>query len=329
MVKVPEPLRYVFDSFPLRTYPSVMPEVSNFQNDEFCFESEASPTSNGTNRKFCLAVHNVQRVQLGGTTKVIPTDPFALNNSLILCFRHGLKMPSEPSKNKSSHSLRTVSYLASADNELPLLIDLMNSLTDHITNAEELANSVASRYFSADTHGYLINHYLDGLKDLWILALLCDIPGNSSSEYLKLFYEDPELLSNSFTLKLASLQLATQMPSWNDFRTRYPHLFQSRLSRIANFHKNTLQNLVSSIDSEAINEVYQQKLKDFERNVPLIMGYLETVGNNDSKTIIELKLVSFIFVIANFISERTKIGSLIQDKFQHIVKHSEEVVSIY
>lgn len=330
MVKVPEPLRCIFDTFPLQTYSEVLHESQSSHSNEFFFDSKnSSHVIEKSGRKFCLAVHKAQLIKLNGVMKRVPTDPFGLANSLILCYRHELKLPSEEKGLKSQHSIKLMSYLASPDNELPMLVENRSSVTEVITSSKAFQKSIASKYFLDDAQGFMFNQLLDNLKDLWIFILLSDIPRCGDADYSGIFHQDWEISSSNIANYLMSLKLATIIPNWTSFRTRYPHLFHSSATKPQDASRLTSESLLEVLatsDPKAMEVMYFEKLQDFERLLPLIMRYLNTTQQSDDKVIIELKLASFVFAVSNFIPESTYIGRAFKSKYQHIVQQSYEVL---
>ena len=325
-MKVPEPLRYIFNRFPLKTFPAIE-DNTHHQENEFYFGLNEASSCNEQDQNFCLGVHNIQPVCIKGEKKYIPTDPVSLGNCLILCFRNNLFLPSKGKQPLSRNSMRLMSYLVSDSKELPVLIETNGSRTESITDSKSFAQSVSLKYFSKDLQGFLINHLLDNLNDLWILILLVDVHESGSFDYSKLFYQDPEIASNKIANSLTTMKLVADIPYWTSFKIRYPHLFHSHLS--TNLSGESLRDLINSFNSKAIEKTCIEKLQDFERTIPLVNKYLDSIEESDSRSIIELKFASFVFVTSTFVSKSSHIGRLLEFKFKDVISFSKEVISRY
>lgn len=331
MVNVPGPLRSLFDTFPLKTYPPIQQTQTLPQNVHYFTLNTLLATE--SLHSFCLGVHNVQAVAFSTGIKQIATDPFSLANSLILCLRNGLKLPGDTDNlPKTGHSIKVLSYLASRNNELPLLIDTREKVTESVTTSDQFRESVALRYFSDDPQGFLLNSLMDSWVDLWILILLADIPQAGFSDYKALFHQDSEIITTDFVHDLTVLKLLGDISNWSSFRKRYPHLFHakgSKLKAASKMSREAFFAAASSCNARAMEVVYFEKLGEFERSLPLIMKYLESAEEGDCRSVIEIKLASFVFVVSRFVSDHTHIGRALRFKYEDIVAFSEAVVSKY
>lgn len=333
-MRVPSPVRAVFDAFPLKEYPPDMhvpfesEGVHFFVRDKDNFETELD--------NFHLAIHKVSLTSVGTQKKHLPTDPLGLASALILCHRHQLLLPTDEVKEteyQTSHTLRELSYLASPDNELPIMIETKGATTQRITTSHEITKSVSNAYFKENSQAFFINHYLDRLVDLWIFVLLADIPQSHRplSIYSRLFFQDNAIQRSEPLLYLTVLKLVTEISSWNSFKVRYSFLFQKQGSVLSTISKVNEKNLLKAFavcDERAFEKVYSEKRMEFEKSLPMVMNYLKSTEESPARTIIEIKLASFCFCVSRLGSEDTHIERLIQ-KYPEVVKMSEVVVSQY
>lgn len=330
MTKVPEALRYIFDRLPLKTYPAIVQDNA-FQVNEFHFCLNRLYPLSDSDQKFCLAVHNVQLVKVNGEGKYVPTDPFSLADSLILCFRHNLLLPSEGGQRLSRHSMKLMSYFMSRNNELPVLIETRGSRTESITSSRSFSEAVSVDYFTDDLQGYLFNQFFDNLGDLWILILLSDMQKSGANESSRLFFQDPEVCVNNIASNVATLKLIGDVSNWASFKVRYPHTIRSNVSKLKASVRSheILSEVITSLDFKAIEGLYIEKLQEFERAIPLVTNYLKSTAECDSRTIIELKFASFVFVTSTFINESGHIGRLLKFRLQEAVSFSKEILDRY
>lgn len=134
MFQVPGPIKALFDTFPLKTYPPIYSEPS----DEGFVYFGVKDSSKETDSRFTLGVHGLAHIE----GKTLPTDPFSLADCLILCHRHGLTLPKN--KEKSPYSMAAFSYEASPTNELPILVEQTKD-TATVIKAHEIQDSIRKR----------------------------------------------------------------------------------------------------------------------------------------------------------------------------------------
>lgn len=327
MVKVPEPLRVVFDTFPLKTYGPVS-KSNEIPGNVFHFKSRNAAR---TSSKFTLAVHNVRPVSLEEAVKLIPTDPKSLAAALILCHRHSLLLPDSLKEGDSPHCLMPTSYLGSTDNELPMLIE-SGSGSETVISSASMFELISERYFSKSALASLVNQFVDSLQDLWMFALLCDLPKADPSAFTKIFFDDVEVNETGIVCDLTSLKLVTDIPDWTNFRSRYPHLFQSRsphLTAPLRLSKESLLEVFAVHDAAAFEQAYFGKLLEFERSLPLFSKFLEEDYDPESKTVIELKLAAFIQCVTHFLPQNTHLRRMLEFKFENEVTKSAQKLLEY
>lgn len=332
-MKVPESLRVVFDTFPLRSYPPIPGLYGTYEDQIFHFKTLSSNADDDKNETFSLGIHNAVPLQVNGASKRVPTDPFGLALALILCRRHHLLLPTEDDHLQSQHSLVKLSYEASPSNELPILIESSNGATRSIQTTQEILKSIELKNFADDAQVSLFNLFLDTLGDLWIFVLLVDLPKNDQAAYRTLFGQDSEI-DNSYVSDLQVLKLVADVPQWSSFKVRYSHLFDNSRSyatklpsRLTN---SSILEIMAVSDPTAFEKVYLEKLMEFQRILPLLHKYLSSEETSEAKAILELKLVAFVICIDKFVSPTTQIGQVVQKKqFKNIVIRSREVLQQY
>lgn len=322
MLAVPESIRRVFDFFPLVLHPAV-PNTNTAQkqvveDSKFYFQSD---TGNKAEEEFfTLGVHNV--VQLNNTeNKFIPTDPLSFASCLILCQKNGLRLPrmSEPGRNVSKSSMIKLDYIASPDNQLPLLIEdkgkgnireirLYNSMRESIkTNSNLATNGLV----------FMINEMIDiDIGDLWTMCLLQDIPSNSPFLFKQIFGFHHDEDKSSLASHLAVVGLLQETPNWYQFRARYGYLFHTLVAKkIASFKnrffdKKLLEHL-AFWDTKGMAHLYDTKLRSFEEKLELLIDYFSKEKADEQNAIIELKFVAFLIICASILVPENKLYQLV------------------
>lgn len=327
-MKIPGPLRRVFDSYPLFTFSQTSTEKDHVRTNEYFFGSADGHLQFDQQTRFCLAVHNILPIQINGETKYIPTDPVSLSNALILCHRLRLKLPTDLRGSQWAHSMITLSHLASAENQLPFLVDFTGSRIDKITSTVDLSQTIASKFFSASTLNHFLFHFLDELNDLWILILLSDITLRNQLIMSPVFQRDADQTNLSLTQELEALSLISRVTSWGSFSTRYAHLLCPGVSFHRSVSKLNLPDFVAAVDPVAVHKAFHTKLRLFERSAPLIMEHLESKSErSDLEVIVEIKLASLIVIISEFVSNDSISSNLINTELCDVKKFSFGILS--
>lgn len=302
-LQVPQWVKSVFNTFPLTTYEATpLGDQSDIEKSRFYFTSddpEKAPDHN-----FILGVDGV----IGVNLKILPSTPVALAHALILCYKNGLKLPRENSKFKTSpHSILSLSYLAAANNELPIIIETneRTQVRNVIPKKGLLASIVTNNNFESDSKAKLINNMVDSyIQDLWILTLISE--PEARKEYERIFNWNAGAKKSENMTFLQTLAVQEEIPEWNDFRTRNPNLFSGKTW-------NALAN------QEALQTVYEDKLRQFEQEFPLLIEY--AAGQDSLTKIISFKLAA-LAILATEILPDTRLGILLQ-------QHQEFVTICY
>lgn len=330
-MKVPEPLRKVFDTFPLVSYVETEANSNSYLSEGYFFRT-SNETSLGA-EVFTLGVHNVRLLKLkDGQARAIPTDPSSLSAALIMCHRHDLKLPDGSEQCNSPHRMLPMSYLGAPSNELPILIETKQGSTLSITEVLLILESISSKYFSECASSCLINQFLDSLNDLWIFALLIDIPRSDPSAFLLIFRQDPEISSHTVANDILLSKSIADISHWNSFKTKYAHLFKnsSKLHDVTSYLRlKSFSEFLSVSDTEALESAYFSKLLDFESSLPLFAKLLESGDTSDLSILISLKFCAFLICVDEFIPENSHLGRALKFKYSEIVQLSRETLLQY
>lgn len=211
---IPSSVKKVFDTFPLKTYPPVdnttPKSLKELQSRKFPFEGPQSDTN------FNLGVFNVY--QHDG--KYLPTDPISLAQATILCTKNNLSLPSTSPVSASSSSLITLSYSASPDNRLPILIEEPSRT---IRLCEEILATTNDKLNVTDR---ILNEYLDDIiLDSWLMCI---------------FLDEVDLNQIFNVPYLTKFDLFKHLGTWKGFNTRYvlnDDIYRSKLEELKTVFK--------------------------------------------------------------------------------------------
>lgn len=303
MIPIPQPVKKIFDTFPLQTYPAEVNHVD--LTNRYYFQGKAQVDS-----KFTLGVHNVIQYK----DKFIPSDPVSLGQALILAEKNSLKLPveraekntvtssnspvlggtTESSPCASSNSILVLAYQASPDNQLPILIeDVKQSRNTILLNS--INKSVSSKLVIDDL---IFNGLIDDkFSDIWILSLLTEV----SEETLIQIFNLDETIN-----KLELFELYGEIPNWKSFKIRFPYLFESQYKKLL-------------WKSERLGRFYDTQLKSFKKDLELL---IELFSENDK--VLQLKLVGYVVAI-DMLLKGTKLWEVVQE-YPEFVKLSYEVL---
>lgn len=282
MVAIPKPIKKVFESFPLYTFEA--PCASN--EADRIFEGAQTFYFDGpvSNSSFLLGVHNI--VEVSG--KFIPSDPISFGTALILADKNSLKFPQNGLTSKSSHGLIKVSYQASPDLHLPILIedlgDARSMRTSHL-----IERDISLKNFNENREVSIVNDLIDtSFTDIWTLALLCeDLPMETFSQIFDLDPSEPNVLN-----QLVKYELIEDISTWRHFKIRHPYLFDHSL-----IQRNT-----------KLDAFYKTSLKAFDKLLQLLVSQAK---DGKLHRLIQLKIVAYILLIDKFFTN-TRLGNAIE-----------------
>lgn len=344
-MKIPKLLETLFDQFPLQTYPK---ESRDFQKslEKFYFRS-LLPSSPSVH--FILAVHNIREVQLTLTeSKYLATDPAGLADALVLCYRNKLTMP-KPfvlSSNDSSetgqsvHSMVPLSYLASPDNELPMLIEVAGDTTKYITKCSNITSSIATKSFSKGAIDSTVNFFLDQLQTLWVYTILHEISFSGAEVLLNVFYsrEKARLLETCNSRSepspnlLESLKLIEDMQSWGSFKDRYGYLYNSSnetLGALLNMWKHVVSGSHHTVASDAFKTAYATEIAKFFKTLPLAVEHIRSKEDSETKSILEIKLAAFILCCVYFLPNNSILRTILNRDHKDSIYWTVDAVRKY
>ncbi|KAG7192525.1 uncharacterized protein KQ657_001620 [Scheffersomyces spartinae] len=296
MVAVPEPVKKVFEAFPLveqMPVSSATPGKSaQLEQRKYYFTQTSETKDLNNDEKFTLGIHNV--IEFEG--RYIPTDPVSLSQALILCFRNGLKLPTNTSTSPtngahSDHAMLTLSYVASPDNELPILIEDTGS---RIIRTGTMVNQILSnKYFDKDIKGLYLNQFLDErLYDMWVLCMLTEHENLQVQSYWNQTFSD--MIGSDMELS----KLFQDMTHWSGFRIRHAHLFNQLKTSTGDFWSRSNRKLLKNY--------YLTEVERIQKKLPIL------VQSVVEHPILKLKLASYIVIFDTLLSE-TRIGQVFHE----------------
>lgn len=247
---VPNGIRKVFDTFPLKEYPPVSNTTTAvndaLQENQFYFQLDSDSPMDAS---FILGVFNVAEIK----GKYVPTDPLGLAYSFILCSKNDLRLPVFQNDNKPLrfHSMMKLSYSASPDKTLPILIeDDLQSKSREIKLLHHLQSQTGSALKTTDPDQYMINQLLDTeLYDTWLLCIWFE----SAVVDLGQIFGLP-------LIEITKIHLFESLPSWNHFKIRYPTL----VPEVYDSKLNDIKSILTWLDTtEGLSNIVLQKLYAF------------------------------------------------------------------
>lgn len=329
-MQVPGPLRVVFDRFPLKTYPSSqesLPLGSKYSLRVL----DGTPASKAGS--FNLLIHNVHLTQVGESWKYIPTDPASLFFVLHLCHKNGLGLPHNENA-ESNFILTPSSYLASSENELPLLVE-SNKGSSTTFVFSELEKNISASFSDSPASWRLFNSFLDNLVDLWYLTLIADVaqasdPSTISEVYCKIFYYSEEIQTSSICARLVTLKTIGDAHNFHQLSKKYPTFHANSIKQNTGLMKllsKSVGSLTPFQDDIALKQLYLSKLAEFRAFVPPFMAFLETAPTDGLAETLRFKFASFVACVKFFLPDDNHLSRLIRFQCSDAVEFSMEVLS--
>ncbi|CAH2354587.1 sorting assembly machinery 35 kDa subunit [[Candida] railenensis] len=307
-MEVPQALRQVFDSFPLKTYPSITASTSSqlevLEARKFYFTSSSKTTSLAKSSSIILGINNVVEYR----DIILPSDPVSLSQCLIICHKNGLKLPLATRKGitdeNASNCLMTLSHQAAPDSQLPILIE-DNKKNDGGEPIRSLIPSYSivnsNKKDLSDSSDILINDMMDTkLIDLWLTCLMVD-PNVNPPVLSKIFTLEsfPSVTSSLSGLYISAL--LQDIPRWRSYEIRHSNLFRN--SKL----KDTITSVVRKSDNSALQAFYIHQLSEVRDLLELISDY---VLESDCM-ILKMKLTGFLLSV-DLILYDTELGKIIK-----------------
>ncbi|GMM37389.1 SAM complex subunit [Saccharomycopsis crataegensis] len=335
MTTIPQSIRSLFKSFPIATYPPVTSESGQaFHHRQFTLQPKSSQR-NPDNDHFSLGVYGLFESSNGF---ILATDPECLFSQLQLCHRNDLKIPtisaSCDSSDETSHKIMILSYQASKDSQLPILIENSESLGNG-SRAKQSSNRTVRSSFAlhelalskiTNRSTYLISHWADQvLYDIWTFTLLTEL---DASQLLNL-YSSPTISPASPIVKtdqyytsnavspihtLVLKDLLVHLLSRYQFRSRYPTIAENFHNYLPNFV--VIQGKPAALGSE-IEKIFEDFISLLHHLQELGIGSQSILEDDEDKRIIELKIASYLICIKQFM-QGTKVYAIVEEGYPEL-----------
>lgn len=314
---VPAPVKYLFDTFPLKEYPPV-PSTRPDSGARFPLRYKpGSANDNGIKSTFQLGVYNLSGY-LQDENILLPTDPICLSCQLIINLRNGLLFPQRSHTDDiSPNFISVVSYKALYDNQLPMFIEEEENSGKRVVNSTSLINNLQ---MTRTTPGQLMKCLaIDStLYDFWLITVLFELPPELQAKiYLNNTHHD-ELLAK-LTLKSALGSLISRF----GFENRNPHIAKLYLDQET--FPYYLHHQSQYRDAEEETKVVIAKSKELLQL--LESSLLNTTFLNGVKPhpgVLDCKLSAVIYSVLKFAPD-TKFGVFLQGS-PNLVRHSYAVI---
>ncbi|CAK7895345.1 sorting assembly machinery 35 kDa subunit [[Candida] anglica] len=307
-MRVPESIKTVFDTFPLKTFPAVpvgSPDQTQAVEDQkFYFRGEPSKDGNS----FILGVHSILPIEVDGITKYIPSDPISLAKCLSTCHKNNLKLPisGDEKSGESSNCMMAFAHQASPDQELPLLIHDSNG-RDRTFITSRSMSSISIKKVTSVTAQVVLEMIETKLYDLWISCLLVEADETSLNKIFRLNSQ------SSWTSQLYTVALFQEIPSWRNFNIRHSNLFTtSRVKKLAQGSSmaSTFGSTLSALRTNvSLDHFYKDQLIEFEAILQSLTDFIE--NNEDEDPVVEIEVAAFLISVDQTLKD-TKLGKLIQ-----------------
>ncbi|KAL6949966.1 hypothetical protein ACO0QE_000635 [Hanseniaspora vineae] len=303
-----------FSAFPLSVYPGQHDKDSKLQKEiekrTFPLRSRHKPKHLNTTQveKFedsiAIGVYKAQAYcdSIKDTTVYLPTDPLCLNVLLSMMLKNELLLPKKNGFEQTAYSMVELSYHASPDGALPILVEpehLESNLTIHARNPiirtyGEINNVLAERLSSESDAHLLLAELMDTIfYDVFIMQLLKE-PEVYASKYV---WDD-----NASTLQQNYNKFMLNLMNQNRFSLRNQAIHNefnrelmfnyARFEQRVMFSKNKCvadcKDLLEQIEKELSNKDSMM----FGRDSHDIEEYTFTTSNPPSY--LDLKLASYI-----------------------------------
>lgn len=310
MIQVPGPIKYLFDTFPLKTYPAVPQHSSDeelqIENRLFAYSSPSSSSSH-----FKLGVYNV--IQTDQTT-YIATDPLCLTAELALSLQNDIKLPKFNNNHHiSNNSLFLLSHNSNKQGQLPIYIEQDNKSGKRIVKDHQSLNELYCSKIESSVELMLITLCDCVLYDFWTSVVLLNLNREEQSEIYQ-FNDGTE--GSKLTNKLSLPSLLNNLCYRNGFNFRNP-----------NITKNSDFNLF--VSKESVQKEQGRILKEFKKTIEDLNNILLKKGTNffngDGPGLLDVKLSSYLILINKFFKKEER--ELI-DSYPLLIKHSNDVLKV-
>ncbi|QLQ80908.1 hypothetical protein HG537_0E02630 [Torulaspora globosa] len=309
-LSVPGPIKTLFDSFPLATYPPISKQDDSMDDEisrrKFAFQG-SNARQDTPNNTFMLGVYNVFTETESNC--LFATDPLCLYAQFALCRKNGLGLPNRSNCEGRgyTHTIALLSHTASAKESLPILIEGFSKR--NIRSAEGIDEILRARV-SHDAEQLMYITMLDRVVyDCWIAQVLYH---TTEQQFLNLYSHDPENTSALLGhLAIGNMKLA--LVKRNEFHLRHKELVKNIESPLNVYKARSLNHLL-----DPIFEKCKKTLLQFQ-------DMMSGASNDESPTYLELKIASYILCILN-LDETTTLRVFVENQCQELTNQARLTV---
>jgi sorting and assembly machinery component 35 len=315
-MQVPQPVKQLFDHFPLKTYPPV-PQLASDEKQQiehrlFSYSASASTSSS----QFKLGVYNV--IQMTDKTTYIATDPLCLAAELSLSLQNDIKLPKINNKHHlANNSLFLLSHHSNKQAQLPIYIEQdPRSKSKRIVRDHQSMNELYCSRVESSSELMLITLADCVLYDIWTATVLLDLAPEKQSEIYQ-FSDGSE--GAALTNRWALSSLLTQLCFRNGFNWRNRNITEKFESGIfTRTSKSAIAKEKSRIRAEFVkiiedlNHVLVQKDTDF--------------FNGEGPGLLDVKVASYLILIDKFLAGHDTCD--VVNKYPALKAHSQAVLKV-
>lgn len=312
LFSVPAPIKTLFESFPLVTYPAL-------PNDDDALHSEISTRKfpflgskqDNINKTFTLGVYNV--FSEPETKTIMATDPWCMYAQFALCKKNTLGLPCCSLENERlsevgsaqgyQHCLSVLSPFAAQDESLPVLVE--GNLKRFVRSTDGMNEILRSRV--NDEQLLYINMLDHVVYDYWISQIIFHL---SDEQFLKLY---------SFNARAGAKELKLTLVKRNQFHLRHRELVKNVESPLQLYQKNSLKFMLKPIRDSCETTLLQ--FQDVLGDEP---PFLSTADS--APTYLELKLASYVLCINN-LPDKVPLKSFLNNRCPQLIRHAQLTLS--
>lgn len=315
---IPEPLRLLFDTFPISQLPSVVQHTAQekvaLEKRQYRYSQRrsASPLT-----KFTVCVHNVYKAD---DNSYLATDPLCLTVQLAMCLKLDVSIPkvNHDHLDKSRDLLFVVNHHACE--QLPLYLEDEDGSSKHqvVRDYNYLQDSLIQSLVTSSTELMLITLVDCVLYDSWVTTLLFEM----DSKQLCSMYIHDITANHTFVNSLSLPQLSHSLIHRNGFNLRNPHItklydsiYTWRTDKYVSFEKErNLRELHHALEN--LETILSKKNSDF--------FHIKTSDKDKSIGLLDVKLASYITLCEQFMEGTTMYNTLLG---HHLLReHARQVV---
>ncbi|CCH44070.1 Sorting assembly machinery [Wickerhamomyces ciferrii] len=323
LLKVPAPVKELFDKFPVEQYPAVKqltPDTKKeIVNRNYSFSVSSDDKTNGL-VTFKLGTYNVYHLD---DNTVLATDPLCLIAELALSIKNNIKLPklNNDKSDSNRNSLFLLSHHANSQGFLPIYVEEENHKKSNrlIKDSQSIDEILLSRVQSS-SELMLITLVDNVVYDFWITSVLFEFSKEVQQEIFTFSTSSQQHYVNSWGIDTLLSQLLTR----NAFDLRNPAITKQYQNDPYSILTKRLPKYGKAVDFEK-----ERNGKEFAHAMENLNSILVKRGttffNGDSKPgLLDVKIASYITLVQKY-GPGTVIYDVVQ-RYESLVKHADSVI---